>query len=150
MKAQRGIEVSTTLSLNLALYPQEKTRYPLYRRLGWPQGQSGGMPKCLPLPGSDPRTIQTAASHYTDWAVPDLFKVNPVPNFTVRWTAMLLRLLKFPSSNLGPKIVCPIWAFPQFHPTNIQTLPQTGRDQFNSHSFLCIIHVQSYHSLSCL
>jgi hypothetical protein len=53
-KTQRGdLRYSSTLSLTLALdgvggqrhapaaLPPEKTRYPLYRRLGWPQGRTG-------------------------------------------------------------------------------------------------------------
>ena len=43
-----------------------KTRYPLYRRLGGPQDRSGQVRKISPPPGYDPRTIQPAASRYTD------------------------------------------------------------------------------------
>ena len=43
-----------------------KTRYPLYRRLGGPQGRSGWMLKISTQPGFDPRTIQAVASRYTD------------------------------------------------------------------------------------
>jgi hypothetical protein len=46
------------------------TRYPLYRRLGKPQGRSGRMLKISPPPGFDPRTVQLAASLYTDYAFP--------------------------------------------------------------------------------
>jgi len=46
------------------------TRYPLYRRLGRPQGRSGGMRKISPTPGFDPRTDQTVVSRYTDWVIP--------------------------------------------------------------------------------
>ena len=45
------------------------TRYPSYRRLGKPQGRSGWVLKISPPPGFDPRTIQVAASRYTDWAI---------------------------------------------------------------------------------
>ena len=48
--------------------PPGKTRYPLYRRLGGPQGRSGQVRKIWPPPGFDPRTVQPVASHYTDWA----------------------------------------------------------------------------------
>jgi hypothetical protein len=56
--------------------PPAKTRYPLYRRLGGPQGRSGRVRKILPTPGFyfysplrfDPRTVQLVASRYTDWA----------------------------------------------------------------------------------
>ena len=35
--------------------PAERTRYPLYRRLGGPQGRSGEVRKISPPPGFDPR-----------------------------------------------------------------------------------------------
>ena len=47
--------------------PPGKNRYPLYRRLGGPQGQSGRAENFAP-PGFDPRTVQPAVSSYTDWA----------------------------------------------------------------------------------
>jgi hypothetical protein len=34
-----------------------KTRYPLYRRLGGPQGRSGQVRKISPPPGFDPRIL---------------------------------------------------------------------------------------------
>ena len=43
-----------------------KTRYPLYRRLGGPQGRSGQVRKISRPPGFDPRTVQPVASRYTD------------------------------------------------------------------------------------
>ena len=45
------------------------TRYPLYRRLGGPQGRSGQVRKISPPPGFNPRTVQPVASGYTDWAI---------------------------------------------------------------------------------
>ena len=47
--------------------PPRKTRYPLYRRLGWPQGRSGWAENLAP-PGFDPRTAQPVVSPYTYWA----------------------------------------------------------------------------------
>ena len=38
----------------LAALPPGKTRYPLYRRLGGPQGRSGRVRKISPLLGFDP------------------------------------------------------------------------------------------------
>jgi len=49
-----------------AALPPEKTRYPLCRRLGGPQGRSGQVRKISPLPGFDPRTVQPVASRCTD------------------------------------------------------------------------------------
>ena len=46
--------------------PPEKTRYPLHRRLGGPQGRFGQVRKISPQPEFDPRTVQRVASRYTD------------------------------------------------------------------------------------
>jgi hypothetical protein len=54
----------------LAALPPGITRYPLYRRLGGPQGWSGWVLKISPPPGFDPRTVQLVASLYTDYAIP--------------------------------------------------------------------------------
>ena len=53
-----------------AALPPGKTRYPLYRRLGGPQGRSGRVRKISLPPGFDPLTAQPVASRYTDWAIP--------------------------------------------------------------------------------
>ena len=45
--------------------PPGKTRYPLYRKLGGPQGRSGQVRKILTPPGFDPRTVQPVTSRYT-------------------------------------------------------------------------------------
>ena len=83
MKAQRGSRGIALLFLDLgtqvgvggqrhvpADLPPGKTLYPLYRRMGGPQGRSGRVWKISPTPGFDPRTVQPVASHYTDWAIP--------------------------------------------------------------------------------
>jgi hypothetical protein len=41
--------------------PPGKSRYPLYRRLGGPQGWSGQVQKISPPPGFDARTVQPVA-----------------------------------------------------------------------------------------
>ena len=48
--------------------PPGKTRYPLYRRLGGPQGRSGQVRKISSPPEFDPRIVQHVASRYTDYA----------------------------------------------------------------------------------
>ena len=81
-KGHEGLEgksrYSSTLSLTSAIdgvggqrnaqaaLPTGKTRYPLYRRLGGSQGQSGQVLKILPPPEFDPQTVQVVASRYTD------------------------------------------------------------------------------------
>ena len=57
-----------------AALPPGKTRYPLYRRLGGPQGRSGQVRKISPPKGFDPRTVQPVASRYTDCVVPAHFR----------------------------------------------------------------------------
>ena len=74
MKAQmgsRGIDLSFNLgarwrwvvdaTLPSAL-PRGMTRYPLYTRLGCPQGRTGRMNKTSSSPGFDPRTVQPVGS----------------------------------------------------------------------------------------
>jgi len=56
--------------------PPGKTRYPLYRRLGGPQGRSGQVRKISPPLGFDPRTVQPVASRYTDWVTgPTIYNI---------------------------------------------------------------------------
>ena len=45
-----------------------KTQYPLYRRLGGPQGRSGQVRKISPQPGFNPWTAQPIVSRNTDCA----------------------------------------------------------------------------------
>ena len=61
-----------------AALPPGKTRYPLYRSLGRPQGRSGRVREISTSPGFDPRTVQPVASRYTDWAIPaHIIQVSP-------------------------------------------------------------------------
>jgi hypothetical protein len=53
-----------------AALPPGMTRYPLYRRLGRPQGRSGRVLKISPPLGFDPWTVQLVASRYPDYAIP--------------------------------------------------------------------------------
>jgi len=66
---------SSTLFLTLApdgvgsqryVLPPPKARYPLRRKLGGPQSQSGQLRKISPPPGFDPRTVRPVASCFTD------------------------------------------------------------------------------------
>jgi hypothetical protein len=73
---------SSTLSLTSALdgvggqthapatLPPGMTRYPLYTKLGGPQGRSGRVRKIRPPLEFDPLTVQPVASHYTEYAIP--------------------------------------------------------------------------------
>ena len=47
-----------------------KTPYPLYSRLGGPQGRSGRVRKFSPALRFDPRTVQPVVGRYTEWAIP--------------------------------------------------------------------------------
>jgi hypothetical protein len=48
-----------------AALPPGKTQYPMYRRLGGPQGLSGRVQKISPPPGFDHRPVQPVATRYT-------------------------------------------------------------------------------------
>ena len=52
-----------------ASLPLEKTRYPLYSRLGGSQGRSGWVQQISLPPGLDLRTIQPVASRYTMYVI---------------------------------------------------------------------------------
>jgi hypothetical protein len=54
----------------LAALTPGKTRYPLYRRLGGYQGQSGSVREISLPPGFDPRTVHPIVRRYTDCAIP--------------------------------------------------------------------------------
>jgi len=56
----------------MATFPQKKTQYSLYWRLGEPQGRYVQMQKILPPLRFDPRTVQPTASHYIDYIIPAL------------------------------------------------------------------------------
>jgi hypothetical protein len=70
------------------LYPGKEPRYPLYRRLGGPQGQCGRVRNILPPPGFDPWTIQPVASRYTDCAI----QANLLVNILIYLHRMFIRL----------------------------------------------------------
>jgi len=54
-----------------------KTRYPFYRRLGWPQGRSGQAENLVPT-GIRSRTFQPLVSRYTDWATGPTLHLVPI------------------------------------------------------------------------
>ena len=63
--------------------PPGKTRCPLYRRVGGPQGRSGQVRKISTPLGFNPQTVQPVASRYTDYVTrptlaPILSQINPV------------------------------------------------------------------------
>jgi len=58
-----------------AALPPGKTRYPLYRRLGGPQGRCGQVRKISAQPGFDRRTLKPVASRCIDCPIPDQSKI---------------------------------------------------------------------------
>ena len=61
--------------------PPGKTRYPLYRGVGGPQGQYGQVRKISPPPGFNPRTVQPVASRYTDYTTRPIYMTGMVFKF---------------------------------------------------------------------
>jgi hypothetical protein len=85
----------------LAALPPGKTRYPLYRRLDGPLGQSGHVRKISPPLEFGSQTFQPVAIHYTDWATRPLntyihfinyYKHNRTPHLITVSTAVALVL----------------------------------------------------------
>ena len=62
----------------LAALPPQKTRYPLYMRLGGPQSRSEQVRKISSPMGFDPWTVQSVASRCTNYAVsqPHIYTYN--------------------------------------------------------------------------
>jgi hypothetical protein len=83
--ARCGWEVNATSRL----YPPGKTRYPLHRRLGGPQGRCGRSPP----PEFDPRTVKPVASHYTDWATRPTVEMFMRPE--ILGTCLVYRTLEY-------------------------------------------------------
>ena len=88
--SREGLNCSSTLSLTSALgggewltprpgrfTPGKETRCPLYRRLNGSQGWSRRVRKIFSLQGFDPRTVQSVASRYTEWAIEALSFLQP-------------------------------------------------------------------------
>jgi len=90
-----------------AALPPRRTRYPLYRRLGRPQGRSGRVRKISPPPEFDSRTVQPVASHYTDWAIPKIkqsyYRPGPGPEGSRRLRLPISRQM----AHEGGKVVSP-------------------------------------------
>lgn len=51
------------------LFTPVKTQYPLYEKLGWPQGWSGRMGKISPATRFSPQTVRPVASRYTEFTL---------------------------------------------------------------------------------
>jgi hypothetical protein len=62
-----------------------KTRYPLYRWLGLPQGRCERVWKISPPSKFNPRTHQPVGSSYTDWAIPTPTATNLPFIYTEPW-----------------------------------------------------------------
>ena len=91
--------------------PPGKTRCPLYRRLGGPQGRSGRAENSAP-PGFDPRTVQPVVSRYTDWATLPLIHICTNCNYQAR--KLLLSLSYRP---VGVKFVSTIQKITEYFHT---------------------------------
>jgi hypothetical protein len=94
--------------------PPGKTRYPLYRRLGGPQGRPGQVRKISSPPGFDPRTVQPVGSRYTDYATRPILKIIINTNCCIhtvvppddgsRYARNMLSLTKYTKNKLCIKL----------------------------------------------
>jgi len=78
--------------------PPGKTWYPLCRKLGGPQGQSGQVQKIWSSPGFDSWTIQLVASRYTNSTIPAHTKTYEVQVIFRSITHKMYRDLTLPSN----------------------------------------------------
>jgi len=60
---------------------QGKVRYPLYRKLGEPQGQFGQVRKISLPPGFDSQTVQPVASRYSVYATRPTLRIQCIRNW---------------------------------------------------------------------
>ena len=66
-----------------------KTRYPLYKRLGGPQGRYRRAENFVPI-GIRSRTVQPVVSRYTDWATRPTTEMS-TRNISWRWSLPMLK-----------------------------------------------------------
>jgi hypothetical protein len=76
-----------------ALPLDKETQYPLYRRLGGPQGQVGQVWIFLPPPGFDPQNAQPVVGHYTKYTIlahehPHIYIYMDLSSFTTVTSAL--------------------------------------------------------------
>jgi hypothetical protein len=107
-----------------AALPPGNTRYPLYRRLGEPQGRSGRVRKISTPPGFNPWTVKPVASRYAYWAIPSHFEWyddNPKAVQKQHFDCLILDVLtlnnflighsaSYVHSFLNIELVCPTFA----------------------------------------
>jgi hypothetical protein len=148
---RRGWGVSVT---SRPFLPPGKTRYPVYRRLGGPQGKSGQVRKISPPPRFDLRTLQPIASRYTNyftWPQTLLYRFSEVRiTFCLRTSlqlndlsgsVLLVRLHFAEKCNLWV-ISSSLWNFLQssvaFSSSPNTTISNLFRSIIKLHRFTCI------------
>ena len=99
--------------------PPGKTRYPLYRRLGGPQGWSGRAEN-LALQEFDPRTVQPVVSRSTDWDTRPTFLFQSRNNYFVTWWYLLTSVITYDNAHKPHRNSLRRW-------WRYQDLPQTAQ-----------------------
>ena len=120
-----------------------KTWYPLYRRVGESQGQSGQLQKILPQPGLDPWTVQLVANRYSDWVIPAQKACKMLYNSVPK--EMEKNRGSIPSREMTLisqqwKFLSPIYMFHvlwQWVEHGLQTLARQEHKYFYSNAFSC-------------
>ena len=96
--------VSPSLPLPCVTVCQEVSNalYPLYRRLGGPQGRSGQVWKISPPPGFGSQTVQPVGNRYTDWDTRLIYTLIPHRTAEINCNIKL-------SVNCLESVVCFVW-----------------------------------------
>ena len=110
-----------SVSLPGRTLPPGKTLYPLYRRLGGPQGRSGRVENLTP-PGFDPWTVHPVVSRYTDWAIPAHLQAQ------ITWNTTWLRSLGW---IMDVKNSCPVLEINECYHIYIHSNQQNILNKFN-------------------
>ena len=90
----------------LAALPPKKNGYPLYRRLGGSQGQSGQVQKISPPLGFCPWTVQPVASHYTDYAIQPIATMKAVNINSLLYSILIYHHLQYTTTNCSEEWHC--------------------------------------------
>jgi hypothetical protein len=77
--------------------PPGKTQYPLYKRLGGPQGQSEWVWKISPPTRFNPWTVQPVVSRYTDCAI-------PIEDIITKWSEVTGHMIRMEETKVDKRI----------------------------------------------
>jgi len=129
--------------------PPGKTRYPLHRRLGGPQGRSGQAENVVAT-GIRSRTVQPVVSHYTVWATGPTYRQQMSENYSSNYvlldfTIIIKEKSRFPICNYRQQsgILCSLFRASLIYINNCPTRCNTKQSIYYSASSLYMFGVST-------